>query len=185
MRASESMELEKILDEMENIIVDASRIPLTEKIIVEESDLSVVMDKLREAVPLEIKRAHDLLEEQKNIISNSRAEAERIVEQAKTEADRLVELARAEADRLVRSEEVVQIAEEKAQSILDNTQQYDNDMRAAADAYAEKLHRDSLQYAADVFSYLEDNLQKTLSVVHEKSEGLKESRSMLEQREEE
>ncbi|MEG2344229.1 MAG: hypothetical protein RSB52_08720, partial [Acidaminococcaceae bacterium] len=80
------MELEKILDEMENIIVDASRIPLTEKIIVEESDLSVVMDKLREAVPLEIKRAHDLLEEQKNIISNSRAEAERIVEQAKTEA---------------------------------------------------------------------------------------------------
>ena len=104
-----SMELDKILDEMESLILEASHLPFSEKIIIEEGDLSLVMDRLREAVPLEVKKAHDLLDEQMNIIKNSRAEADRIVEQAKTEAERIVELAKAEAERLVRNEEVVKM----------------------------------------------------------------------------
>ena len=87
---------------------------------------------------------HDLLEEQKDIIDKSRTEADHIVEQAKAEGDRLVDLAKAEAERLVRQEEVVKAAEEKANSIIETTQQYDRDMRAAADAYADKLHKESM-----------------------------------------
>ncbi len=167
------MELDKILDEMEGIVMEASRIPLMDKIMVDEGEITMVMDKLRAAVPLEVKRAHDLLEEQKNIITNSRAEADRIVEQAKAEGNRLVELAKAEAERLVRNEEVVKMAEEKANGIIENTQQYDRDMRAAADAYAEKLHRESMQYASDVFAYLEENLHKTLQAVHDNGNALR------------
>lgn len=178
------MELDKILDEMESLILEASHLPFSEKIVVEEGDLSLVMDKLREAVPLEVKRAHDLLDEQMNIIKNSRAEADRIVEQAKTEAERIIDLAKAEAERLVRSEEIVRMAEEKAQDILDNTKQYDADMRAAADAYAEKLHRESVQYASDVFDYLEDNLQKTLSIVQENGAPLRASQKRSAEQEE-
>ena len=59
------MELDKILDEMEGIVMEASRIPLMDKIMVDEGEITMVMDKLRAAVPLEVKRAHDLLEEQK------------------------------------------------------------------------------------------------------------------------
>lgn len=178
------MELDKILDEMESLILEASHLPFSEKIVVEEGDLSLVMDKLREAVPLEVKRAHDLLDEQMNIIKNSRAEADHIVEQAKTEAERIIDLAKAEAERLVRNEEIVRMAEEKAQDILDNTKQYDTDMRAAADAYAEKLHRESVQYASDVFDYLEDNLQKTLSIVQENAAPLRASQKRSAEQEE-
>lgn len=167
------MELDKILDEMESLILEATHLPLTEKIMIEEGDLSLIMDRLREAVPLEVKKAHDLLDEQMNIIKNSRAEADRIVEQAKAEADRIVELAKAEAERLVRNEEIMQMAEEKAQNILNDTKQYDNDMRAAADAYAEKMNNDSLGYATAVFDYLEDTLKKTLDAVQENKAPLK------------
>ena len=169
------MELDKILDEMESIVMEASKIPVINKILVDEGELTMVMDKLRAAVPLEVKRAHDLLEEQKNIIDKSRTEADHIVEQAKAEGDRLVELAKAEADRLVRQEEVVKAAEEKANSIIETTQQYDRDMRAAADAYADKLHKESMQYASDVFSYLEDNLNRTLQAVKDNGDALRGS----------
>lgn len=97
------------------------------------------------------------------------------MEQAKAEGDRLVELAKAEADRMVREEEVVKAAEEKANSIIETTQQYDKDMRAAADAYAEKLHKESMQYASDVFSYLEENLNKTLQAVRDNAGALRGS----------
>jgi len=115
-----TMELDKILDEIESIIMEATKIPLINKILIDEGEISTAMDKLRAAVPLEVKRAHDLLEEQKDIIDKSRTEADHIVEQAKAEGDRLVELAKAEAERLVRQEEVVKAAEEKANSIIED-----------------------------------------------------------------
>lgn len=169
------MELDKILDEMESILSDGWRVPFVNKVMIDENEITMVMDKLRAAVPLEVKRAHDLLEEQKNIIDKSRAEADHIVEQAHAEAGRIVDLAKAEADRLVRQEEVVKAAEEKANGIIATTQQYDRDMRAAADAYAEKLHSESMQYAMDVFNYLEENLTKTLSAVKDNCNALKSS----------
>ena len=169
------MELDKILDEMESILSDGWRIPLVNKVMIDENEITMVMDKLRAAVPLEVKRAHDLLEEQKNIIDKSRAEADHIVEQAHAEGGRIVDLAKAEADRLVRQEEVVKAAEDKANNIISTTQQYDRDMRAAADAYADKLHSESMQYAMDVFNYLEENLSKTLNAVRDNGQALRSS----------
>lgn len=169
------MELDKILDELESILSDGTRLPFINRVLIDENEITMVIDKLRAAVPLEVKRAHDLLEEQKNIIDKSRAEADHIVEQAHAEGNRIVDLAKAEADRLVRQEEVVKAAEEKANGIISTTQQYDRDMRAAADAYAEKLHSESMQYAMDVFNYLEENLTKTLSAVKDNGNALKAS----------
>ena len=53
------MELDKILDEMESILSDGWRIPLVNKVMIDENEITMVMDKLRAAVPLEVKRAHD------------------------------------------------------------------------------------------------------------------------------
>ena len=65
---STSAALDRIFDEMYNLISAASRIPLTDKIIVEESDLAEILDDLKEAIPREVKSAAKLLEEQKAII---------------------------------------------------------------------------------------------------------------------
>lgn len=158
------MELDNILDELDDVLSSAGSIPVLNYKLVKASDVDMILEKLRGAVPLEIKRAHDLLEEQKDIKEKAHAEADQIIEQA-----------RAEADRLVRQEEVVKAAEDKANSIIATTQQYDRDMRAAADAYADKLHSESMQYAMDVFNYLEENLNKTLTAVRDNGQALRSS----------
>lgn len=158
------MELDNILDELDDVLSSAGSIPVLNYKLVKASDVDMILEKLRGAVPLEIKRAHDLLEEQKDIKEKAHAEADQIIEQA-----------RAEADRLVRQEEVVKAAEDKANSIIATTLQYDRDMRAAADAYADKLHSESMQYAMDVFNYLEENLNKTLTAVRDNGQALRSS----------
>lgn len=169
------MELDNILNELDDVLSSAGSIPVLNYKLVKASDVDMILEKLRGAVPLEIKRAHDLLEEQKDIKEKAHAEADQIIEQARAEADRIVDLAKAEADRLVRQEEVVKAAEDKANSIIATTQQYDRDMRAAADAYADKLHSESMQYAMDVFNYLEENLNKTLTAVRDNGQALRSS----------
>ena len=91
---STSATLDRIFDEMYNLISEANRIPLTDKIIIEESDLAGILDDLKEAIPKEVKSATRLLEEQKAIVTKAHEEADNIVLQAKTEADRILELAK-------------------------------------------------------------------------------------------
>ena len=57
---STSATLDRIFDEMYNLISEANRIPLTDKIIIEESDLAGILDDLKEAIPKEVKSATSL-----------------------------------------------------------------------------------------------------------------------------
>ena len=61
------MELDNILDELDDVLSSAGSIPVLNYKLVKASDVDMILEKLRGAVPLEIKRAHDLLEEQKDI----------------------------------------------------------------------------------------------------------------------
>ena len=54
-RLSTNVTLDQIFDDLYNLISEANRIPLTDKIIVEESDLSAILDDLKEAIPKEVK----------------------------------------------------------------------------------------------------------------------------------
>ena len=90
------MELDNILDELDDVLSSAGSIPVLNYKLVKASDVDMILEKLRGAVPLEIKRAHDLLEEQKDIKEKAHAEADQIIEQARAEADRIVDLAKAE-----------------------------------------------------------------------------------------
>lgn len=73
---STSATLDRIFDEMYNLISEANRIPLTDKIIIEESDLAGILDDLKEAIPKEVKSATRLLEEQKAIVTKAHEEAD-------------------------------------------------------------------------------------------------------------
>ncbi len=74
-RLSTNVTLDQIFDDLYNLISEANRIPLTDKIIVEESDLSAILDDLKEAIPREVKNASEVLEKSQNILSSARDEA--------------------------------------------------------------------------------------------------------------
>lgn len=176
---STSAALDRIFDEMYNLISAASRIPLTDKIIVEESDLAEILDDLKEAIPREVKSAAKLLEEQKAIINKAHEDADNIVVQAKTEAERIVEIAKAEAERLVRQEEVVQQAQAFAEGIKNTALRHEQEVKEEADAYAERVKMDVLQYADDMLAYLSGNLQSALQGLNDNRNSVNDERRKL------
>ena len=157
---STSATLDRIFDEMYNLISEANRIPLTDKIIIEESDLAGILDDLKEAIPKEVKSATRLLEEQKAIVTKAHEEADNIVLQAKTEADRILELAKSE--RLMRQEEISKQAEAFAEDVKSTALRNQQEMKDEADAYVERVKHDVLQYADDMLGYLSGSLQSAL-----------------------
>lgn len=171
-RSNTNVALDTVFEEVFTLISEAKRIPLTEKIMLDESDIANALDDLKAAIPKEIKNATQVLEEQKSIVNKAYEEAERIVQQARDEADRIVGVAQAQADRMVQEEEVVKQANAFADEVKANALAYQEDIKAAADDYALRVKHDSLQYADDMLAFLGENLQSALQGLADNRESV-------------
>ena len=144
------MKTEKLLEELENLIETSSHMPLTNKKMIEEEDIMRLVDALTESLPLELEESRRIVAERDRIIVEGQQQAEALVAQAKEYIQKLTE-----------ESELVKQAQEHANHII-----------AEANKSSEELKNSSIQYASDVFKYVESNLEKTL-------ESLKENRQTL------
>ena len=176
-RLSTNVTLDQIFDDLYNLISEANRIPLTDKIIVEESDLSAILDDLKEAIPREVKNASEVLEKSQNILSSARDEAAATLEKANTEAEHIITAAKEEAERLVRQEDIVRQAEMLSKDIKASAQRYEDEVKQGADA--DQVKTDSLQYADDMLGYLGNSLQSALRAIEDNRSSVNEERKSL------
>ena len=144
------MKTEKLLEELENLIETSSHMPLTNKKMIEEEDIMRLVDALTESLPLELEESRRIVAERDRIIAEGQQQAEALVAQVKEYIQKLTE-----------ESELVKQAQEHANHII-----------AEANKSSEELKNSSIQYASDVFKYVESNLEKTL-------ESLKENRQTL------
>lgn len=147
------MKMEEVLEEIENLVLDAARVPFTNKRVLEEDDIARLLDELREVMPTELIEAKRIVSERSHIMEEANKEAQNIVDQAKNYVAKLTE-----------GNIVTQQAQEQAQGII-----------AAAKQEARNLQNDAVRYADDVFNHLETNVQKVLEVVQSGHRELRQS----------
>lgn len=148
------MAIDEILDEIENLVVEARRVPFTNKCIIEDDDLIRLIDDLRSELPQELQEANRLMQDR-----------QRIIDEAKHEANKINEQAKAYAIKLTDEHEIVKQAEGQANEIMEKTLQNANDLK-----------EDSLKYADEVFKHLVTNVSTTLDVVQQAHENLHRSK---------
>lgn len=137
------MTVEEILDELDNLLLDAARVPFTNKRVVEEDEIAHFLDALRETIPNDIVEARRILTERQRILEEAQREAQNIVEQAKSYIAKMTD-----------ENVITKQAQEQANELVDNARREAKDLR-----------RDSVGYADEVFKHLELHLEKVLDVV--------------------
>ncbi|MBS4912697.1 MAG: ATPase [Veillonella sp.] len=147
------MRTEKLLEDLENLIESASRIPMTSKLVIEEEEIMNILDAINESLPLE-------MEESRRVI----AERDKILADAQRQADTLIAQAKEYINKLTDESELVKQAQAQANQII-----------GAANQSSDELKNSSLQYASDVLRYVESNLEKTLESLRVNRESLKQT----------
>jgi regulator of protease activity HflC (stomatin/prohibitin superfamily) len=121
-------DVDAIIDELEALIGEGKRRLLGRKLVIDEDRIVNIVDRLRTAVPTEVRQAHRILDEHDRIIASAEAQARRMLDEqgmlealeaeqqrilgkAEREADRV----RADADRYVRG--VLQELDERLQKL--------------------------------------------------------------------
>lgn len=137
------MDILHLVDRLEELFNDSRTIPFTHNVVVDEDRMLELIDQMRIAIPDEVKKSQQLLNQR-----------DRIIAQAQEEAARTVALAREKAEEMIQRDQIVSGARHRAEQIL---------TQARADA--EATRRDADDYVMDVLKHLDTDLDRLLTQV--------------------
>ncbi len=150
------MDILYLIDRLEALIVAGRRVPMTNKVMIDEEALTSLVDQMHAVIPDEIKQSKRILNERERIIENAHAEADDIIKMAKEQADFMLHEKGLLAESQARAAHIIQEAEDEADSI-----------RVGAD-----------EYAATVLNDMEENLIRHLTQVRNGRAQLNTPRSL-------
>ena len=115
----------QLIDRLEQLVTTGMRFPLTSRAVIDEQQFLELIDQLRVAVPEEIKQAKRVSQE-----------IDRVLFQAQAEADKIIATAREQAGMLLQEEEIVKMAQARANDIIAEAERNVEEIRQGADEYA-------------------------------------------------
>jgi cell division septum initiation protein DivIVA len=118
-----------VLDELEAVVREASRVPLRKgRVMVDRADFLVVLDELRGSLPGELSEAEAI-----------RRECAAIVAEAEEEARRILEIARERAESKVMGTELYRRAQRRVQENLDRAERYAREVQDGSEVYQDRV----------------------------------------------
>ncbi|NLW45049.1 MAG: ATPase [Syntrophomonadaceae bacterium] len=143
------MEIIMLLDELEDEIKSAKRVPLTAKSLIDADYVLEKLDRIRAVLPEEIKTAIKIIDER-----------DRIFEDARRESKYILDDTRFQAAKMISDDEITRNATQLAEEMINKSKAVSQEIREGAN-----------QYAMELLTYVEKVLNESLKSVEQ---GLRE-----------
>ncbi len=138
-----------LLDELEDEIKSAKRVPLTAKSLIDADYVLEKLDRIRAVLPEEIKTAIKIIDER-----------DRIFEDARRESKYILDDTRFQAAKMISDDEITRNATQLAEEMINKSKAVSQEIREGAN-----------QYAMELLTYVEKVLNESLKSVEQ---GLRE-----------
>jgi vacuolar-type H+-ATPase subunit H len=150
-----------LVDQLEELVGVGKRVPLSNRVMVEEGDFLSLVDQLRVALPIEIKQAQRVIKDR-----------ERIIGEAQDEAARIVQDARAHAEKMVSQNVILKEARQRGEEILIQAEEQAQRTRGEMDVFV----LEQIQLVVDAvrrgMAVMEDSVERTLETMEDAREAV-------------
>src|SRR5438477_5889976 len=85
------MDLQYLIDRRETMVTTARRMPVTNKLMLDEQELADLIDQMRTVLPEEVRSARKVLRERDSIISEAQQQSDEILKTAHEQAEMLLD----------------------------------------------------------------------------------------------
>ncbi len=169
-----SIRVMQLLDELEDILETSSKVPFSDKAIVDSEEISQIISDIRLSMPKDIQQAQWVKDEQ-----------DRIINEAKTEYDKVIVAAKKQAEYLVESDVIKREAEKRANALLAEAESHGRYMKIRSYEYIDKMLYDMqneiAKLATDYLQPMNDHFTEILNGINIKVNGNRqEMRDMAE-----
>jgi len=135
-------EINPFIDEIEEMICSASKVPLTSKALVDQEQCLATLDVLRASWPLEVLEAQRVLANEGEVIERAEMEAEEIKQRAERQAGLILDQSQLVQVAEVRAQEAIESAQREAARIRERAQQDARDVYEGLEHELDLLMRD-------------------------------------------
>ena len=165
----------ELLDELEEMINNASKLPLTGKVMVDAGEILEMAQDIRLSLPDDVQQAQWVKEEKEKILAEAKSEYEKIITEAKKQADIMVE-----------KDVITQRAVEVSKDIRRRADKYSQDMTLRTYGYMDDVLSNFRGKMDEInnryFAAMYDDVSKHMEAITGKIEGdLNEIRRMTEE----
>lgn len=119
-----NVEINRLIDFLEEQIHTGMRVPLTNRVAVEEEEFLATIHQLRASIPAELRQARRVIQDRQKIILDAQAEAERIINNAKERAEYFVSSDGVMAEARHRSEEYLRQVKSQNEQSMDEIEAF-------------------------------------------------------------
>ena len=123
-----SIRVMTLLDDLEEILANASKVPFSEKAIVDGDEIRSIVDDIRLSMPKDIQQAKWVNDEQYRILNEARGEYDKVIIAAKKQAEYLVE------NDIIKKE-----AEKRADALISEAENHSRYIKLRSYEYVDKL----------------------------------------------
>lgn len=170
------MEILDLIDSLEELVVQARRLPVGGNLVMDRKRMLDVIDQMRLSVPVDLKQAQQILETRDQILSESHHAADQTLQKAESERARRIDETSVVREARERSQAMLVDAEARARNaIADADATAASHMSEAAEAASKQLD-DADEYALEVLRRLEHQLQAFLESIRVSVSSLEERR---------
>ena len=126
------MELMALIDTLEDLVDNSSKVPFSSRVMVEKEDIFDLIREVRVKLPDEIKQAEWINDKKDSIMNDARRDAEEIIRKAEEQFSEMVS-----------AHSVTKEAEDRAQKTVDAAKDYAKELRNGARDYVESLMKEA------------------------------------------
>lgn len=152
------MNVLKLLDQLEDHIESGSAIPFSGKVMIDRDVITELLKEIRIQLPDEVKQAQWIKEERNKILGDAQNEADRIVHNTQEKVSELAE-----------QDELVRLAREKAEDIIEK-----------ARTEATIMKENSIEYVDDILDSIQSNINRISDTISNNREELKSMKERIE-----
>jgi cell division septum initiation protein DivIVA len=145
------MDILNLLERIEDIIEEASKFPLSNKVMIDKEEILEVINEIRLKMPDEINRASWVAKER-----------QRILNEAQSEADELIEKVKEQQKYLIEENEITKQAQKQANQLIEEAERKATDMKIGA-----------YNYSDDILSKLQEKIREINGIIEQNREVLK------------
>ena len=146
------MDILNLLERIEDIIEEASKFPLSNKVMIDKEEILEVINEIRLKLPDEINRASWVAKER-----------QRILNEAQSEADELIEKVKDQQKYLIEENEITKQAQKYANQLIEEAERKANDMKVGA-----------YNYSDEILSKLQEKIREINGIIEQNREVLKD-----------
>ena len=140
------MDILNLLERIEDIIEDASKFPLSNKVMVDKEEVLEVINEIRLKLPDEINRASWVAKER-----------QRILNEAQIEADELIIKVKEQQKHLIEDSEIIRQAKKYANELIQEAERTANEMKTGAYDYSDEILSKLQEKIKEINNIIEDN----------------------------